>query len=37
MSPSTVGNHVRSIEIKLGARTRVELGVLAERLECGAQ
>jgi DNA-binding NarL/FixJ family response regulator len=33
MSPSTVGNHVRSIEIKLGARTRVELGVIAQRLE----
>ena len=33
MSPSTVGNHVRSIQTRLGARTRVELGVLIGRLE----
>lgn len=33
MSPSTVGNHVRSMQTKLGARTRVEFGVLIGRLE----
>jgi DNA-binding CsgD family transcriptional regulator len=32
MSPSTVGNHVRSIQARLGARTRIELGLLVERL-----
>ena len=37
MSPSTVGNHVRNIQTKLGARTRVELGVLIGRLEGSIQ
>jgi len=33
MSPSTVGNHVRSMQSKLGARTRVQLGLVVGQLE----
>ncbi len=33
MSRSTVGNHVLSVQTKFGARTRVELGFVAGRLE----